>query len=410
MNILQVNKFFYIRDGTSRYFFNVSELLRKYGHVVSFFSMKHPKNKPCRQSKYFVSNISFEKNKLSDPLKIVTRIFYSFEARNQIKKLLDKMNIDIAHIHSIYHHISPSILVEIKKRKIPIVMTVHDYHLIAPNYLLFHNGKICEVTKPSKYYKALFHKCVRNSYIASLAEFIEKYINNLFNWERNLIDIFITPTNFVKGKLIEYGFSKDKIVVLPLFIDYKNYKPNYHPGKYILYFGGLYEQKGVEFLIKVMENLPKIPCLIVGDGSERNRLQNIIKKEKINNVELLGHIEDSKLIELVSNSCFTVMPSKWFEGFGLVNLEAHACGKPVVASQIGGIPDVVEDGVTGFLFKPGSIEDCMEKIQKIWNNPSLVKKMGRNAREKTERDFSPEDHYKKLLEIYQLATKKNKLD
>lgn len=402
MNILQINKFFHVCDGTSRYFFNVSDLLLKHEHKVLYFSMHHALNKTYNLSKYFISNVSYRENIFINTFKIFSRMFYSFEARNQIKRLLDTVNIDVAHIHSIYHHISPSILLELKKRRIPIVMTVHDYHLIASNYLLFHNNQICEITKPSRYYKAIIHKCVKNSYIASFAEVMEKY---LFNWDKTLVDFFIVPSEFVKKKILEYHFPREKIVVLPHFIDSSRYRPNYKNQEYILYFGRLYSEKGLDTLLKVIRSLSSISFKIVGQGPEEKKIKDFIGEYRIGNIELLGYQDENRLISLISNSLFTILPSKWYEGFGLTILESYTCGKPIVASRIGGIPEVVEDGITGLLFEPGNLEDCISKIQKLWNNPGLVKEMGRNARSYAQTKFSPEAHYRGLMRIYQKAIK-----
>ena len=213
MYILQINKFFYIRDGTSRYFMNVSKLLMRKRHNLSYFSMKDPRNFLSKYQDYFISNISYRNNIFSNIIKIFKRIFYSKESRYKISKLFDDTKVNIVHIHSIYHHISPSILFEIRRRNIPIVMSVQDFHIIAPNYLLFHNQRICEITKPDKYYKALIHKCVKDSILASITEVTEKYLQNIFGWERTLVDLFIVPTNFIKDKLIEYGIIKSKYLV-----------------------------------------------------------------------------------------------------------------------------------------------------------------------------------------------------
>lgn len=409
MKILQINKFYYYRDGTSRYFLNLSDLMTKNGHRIYSFSMHHPHNKYSNQSSNFVSNISFGKDNYINPIKVVQRMFFSSEARRKMKLLLDTYKVDIAHIHNIYHHISPSILIELKKRKIPIVMNVGDYHLISPCYNLFHNGKICEATKPNKYYKALFHRYVNNSFLATMAEVVEKYFHKILINEENIIDLFITPTKFMKKKLIEYKFSENKVTVLPHFINYKKYLPQYNPGDYIIYFGGLYEHKGLNLLLEVINDLPLITFYIVGTGTLKEELMTRIIKNKIKNVKLLGYLKDTRLKNLIMNSRFTIVPSIWYEGFGLVILEAYACGKPVIASRIGGIPEVIKDGKSGLLFEPGNIDDCKNKILKLWNNPKLVSKMGIYARKLVETNFNPEDHYQKIMKIYKMAIKNNKL-
>src|SRR3989338_2201831 len=242
MRILYINKFFHILGGVERYFFDLAELMKNQGHEIAFFSMKDERNKKVRWSKYFISNVSFEDKSINGRMRFLKRIFYSQEARQKISQLLDYFEPDIVHLHDIYHHISPSILLEIEKRKIPIVQTLGNYHLVSPNYNLFHDGKICEVIKKKRYYNAILHRCVKKSYLSSSIEVLEKYFHGKYINEEKLISKFISPSRFLKDKLIEYGVAKDKIVTIPHFV-----KDNYYEFKglrpYILYFGRLEEEK-----------------------------------------------------------------------------------------------------------------------------------------------------------------------
>lgn len=403
MNILQINKFYHIVGGSSRYFFDISKLLEDKGHSLGYFSMKDEKNLLTKWSKYFVRNTSFEKLELNRLPRILTRMFYSIEARRNISELLDHFKPDIAHLHSIYHHLSPSIILELKKKNIPIVQTLHDYHLISPSHTLFHNGRICEITKKTSLWKAIFHKCVKNSYSASFLEVLEQYFHHFMGIYTKNVDIFITPSLFMNNKLVEYGISKDKIQVLNNFCDYRKFTPTYNPGSYILYFGRLSPEKGLIFLLEVMEKLPQIRLNIVGKGLQKAELKEKAKSRGLNNVMFIEHQSGESLRELIYNSRFTITPSECYETFSLASLESFASGKPVVASRIGALPEIVKDKETGFLFEAGNAEDCVNKINKLWNNPILCRKMGRNARGYVEKYFSPEDHYEKMIGIYKKA-------
>jgi len=191
MRILQVNNHHRIVGGTERYYFDLSQLLIKHGHQVAHFSMHHSDNKPSKFNKYFVSHFSFEHAKKRDNLKVFSRTLYCFESKRKINTLLDKFRPDIVHIHNIYNHISPSILPEIKKRNIPIVQTVHDYHLLGPNPSLFHSGEICEIYKQG-FCKPFFHKCVGNSYLASAITSLTLYLHTMFRIYQKSIDLFST--------------------------------------------------------------------------------------------------------------------------------------------------------------------------------------------------------------------------
>lgn len=410
MKILQVNKFYHIVGGTSRYFFVVSKLLENKDHQVAYFSMHDKKNKSTRWSKYFVSNLPFERVNYKNGLKVIGRMIYSVEARRKISKLLDEFKPDIAHIHNIYHQVSPSILLELKKRGIPIVHTVGDYHLISSHHNnLFHNGTICEVTKIKRFYNAIIHKCVKNSYLASFAEALEQYFHYMFGFYANNVDLFIAPSIFLAQKLYEYGIPKEKTVILPYFVDYNKFTPKFTYGDYILYYGRLYPEKGLSFLIDIMKHLPNINLKIVGRGPEGKRLKYKIKKYRLKNASVNStFVPDGELRRLIHNSRFTVFPSQSLETFGISLLESYASGKPVVASKIGALSEIVKDGKTGFLFKSGNMEDCIEKVKKLWNNPSFYREMGKNAREYVENHFGPEEHYEKLMDIYKMAIAKHR--
>ncbi len=385
-----MNKFYHIVGGADRYFMELTRLLASRKQNVSVFSTKNARNLKNNLEKYFVSDISFLEDNL---LKIFGRFIYSLEAKNKIAQLLDNYNFDIVHLHNIYHHISPSIIPEIHHRGIPIIQTIGDYHMISPNYFMFHNDAICEITKKNKYYKAIFHRCVKDSYLKSFLEVLEKYIHKFLLREINYINCFIAPSIFMKNKLVEYGISSKKIIYLPYFINGNEYKPNYNGGNYILYFGRLSPEKGLNILIKAMGLLPKINLIIAGKVSSEYSSQ-------FNNIKYVGFQDGVKLKRLIAESRFTVLPSIWYEVFGISILESFASGKPVIASNIGGIPEIVKDAYNGLLVNPGSVDDLVKMIDKLWNNLELCRRLGKNARVYVEEYFGVEKHYEKLMKVY----------
>ena len=253
MRILLINSHHKILGGSERYYLNLSNLLKSRGHKVAHFSMLDRGNFPTKWSKYFVSHINLTKNTPKDFIRKIFRMPYSFEAKNKINILLDKFRPDIVHINNIYYYISPSILGEIKKRGIPIVQTVHDYQLISPNTILFYNGKVCEVTKKDRYYKALENRW-RKPYVATIMSVITIYIQYFFKFFEKNVDYFITPSIFMKNKLLEYGFKTKNIVHLPNFTNFSSFKSKFTKklitNRYVLFFGRLDEPKGVLFLLR----------------------------------------------------------------------------------------------------------------------------------------------------------------
>lgn len=404
MRILQINKFYHIVGGVDRYFIEVSRLLEKKGHQVAIFSMDDKRNLKSVWQKYFVSNISFEDSDIRHGLKILLRMFYSFEARRKISLLLDNFKPDVAHVHQIYHQISPSILMELKKRKIPVVHTVGDYHLISPHHNnLFHHDHICEASKVHRYYQSFLRRCVKSSYLASLAEGLEQYLHYLSGIYQNNIDIYIAPSKFMEKKLVEYQIPEDKTVTLPYFINYEDYSPDYSGGDYILYFGRLYPEKGLKFLVEAMADLPKIKLKIAGSGPMRSQLKNMIRTGALKNIEMVDKFLSERELRVLIKKCrFTVFPSESYEIFGISILESYALGKPVLASRIGAMPEIIKDCQTGILFDTSHKADFQKKLIKLWQNPRLSQKMGQNGRQLVEDVFNSDKHYLELMEIYKL--------
>lgn len=390
--------------GAERYFFDLGNLLESKGHDVACFSTSAKGNQKSIWDKYFIQKLDFNKKSFKNSINKFPKIFYSFEAKQKISLLLDKFKPDIVHLQNIYYYISPSILSEITKREIPIIQTVHDYQLISPSVVMYHDGAICEITKKTKFYKAILHKCVKCSYLATLMSVITLYFQNINNFYEKSINIFITPSVFMKQKLAEHGFDKNKIINLNNFVEIskmslrKTFKE-----KYVLYFGRLCEAKGIFFLLGAAKELSNIKFKIAGnfeDESVKTKVFEIIREKKIKNVEFLGFKTESELRKTISQSLFVVVPSLWYENQPYSILESFAQGKTIVASDIGGIPEIVKNKKTGLLFSPGDSNDLAGKIRLLWNNPELAGKLGREGLKTVKNKFNPEVHYKEIMTIY----------
>ncbi len=412
MKILQINNHHKIVGGAERYYFDLSALLQKKGHEVAFFSTKESGALETRWQKYFLSKIDYKRRGAGQTFRKLGRVFYSLEAKKQINLVLDRFKPDIVHIHNIYYYISPSILYEIKRRGIPIIQTVHDYQLITPSINFFHNGKICEISKPHRFYKVILHKCVHNSYPDSLIATVTEYIQVYLNLFKNNVDIFLAPSLFMKKKLTEYKFGGKEIIHQPYFTTFSTglIPVKKTKEKYVLFFGRLVEEKGVLFLLDLAKRLPSVTFKLVGKFStpkfKKDVLYNI-RHNSIKNITLLQHKGGADLEKIISDSCFVIAPSLWYEVFCISILESNSFGKPVIASRIAGIPEIIKDNKTGILFDTGNIEDCMKKVLLLWNNPSLVKRLGKNAKKFVEVEFGPEKHYKKIMQIYNKALNKS---
>lgn len=402
MRILQINKFFYRRGGSETYFFDLIKLLEQHGHEVVHFSTVRPQNFDSPYHEFFVSEINFEKREgLIRDLGKFSRSLYSLEAKNKLEKLILKTRPEVAHLHNVSHHLSPSVLSVLKKHKIPVIQTLHDYQLICPNFKLFTEGKICERCKKYRYWNAVLHKCVHDSSLESLAEGLEMWFHGACKFYENGVCYFVTPSRFLKEKLEEWSVTKkSKVVNIPHFIDASNYVPRYEPGDYAIYFGRLVKEKGLDMSVEALAGTD-VRLKIVGSGPERKKLELQVTSYKLQEkVEFVGYKSGKELHDLIRESKFVILPSIWYENYPMSLLEAGALGKAVISSQLGGISEIIEDGKNGLLVAPGIVEDLRKKILQLWNDDVLCKRMGEQARELVEKRNSPEEHYQKIMELY----------
>lgn len=405
LKILQINKYYYLKSGSERYMFNVSSLLQNHGHKTIPFAMKHEKNINTEYSKYFVENIDYDKvikGKINKKIVAGIKTIYSGEAKNKLLKLLEKEKPDVAHIHKISNTLTPSILYALKEKTVPTVLTLHDYRIICPNYNLYNpnSSTICEACKTHEYFNALIKKCQKSSYLAGLNIALESYLYHIMSTYVNTIDLFISPSKFVMHKVIEFGIPKERVVFIPHFVRSDQYTPNYVNSNYILYFGRVEKHKGVKTLIEAVKNIGDLKLFIVGEGAFRTELENYVKSKGVKNVSFLGFVEEDRLTKLIRDCLFTVVPSEWYEPFGFTVLESFASGKPVVGANIGGISELVKNGLTGILFRSGDSRDLENKIRNLINNKDLVLEMGKNARDIAEKEYNANLHYEMLMKAY----------
>lgn len=400
VKVLAVNKFYYIKGGSETYFFTLNNMLKKDGIEIIPFSMKDNKNFKCKYSDFFVNNIDYWNMNLKEKIINAFKIPYSFESQIKIKKLIELTNPDIAHLHIFQHQLTPSIIHEIKRHNMKIVNTIHDLKVICPNYKMLNRNGVCEECKDGRYYKCAKNKCMKNSRMNSIVAMNEAYINKFIK-SYDYIDKFICPSRFYMKKLNEFGIDKTKLVCIPNFIDESKYEYSSKEEDYFLYVGRLIEEKGIEMLVEAMKSINNGNLVIAGTGPLKDKLYEKIRKNNISNVKMTGFLDSSKVKELLSRCRFLVIPSIWYENCPMVVLEAMACGKPVIGSDMGGIPELVMDNVNGLIFKNNDINDLIKKINYMNENKKMRFKMGQEGREMVERIYNKDKHVQKIKEIYE---------
>ncbi|PJA88393.1 MAG: hypothetical protein CO139_03370 [Candidatus Moranbacteria bacterium CG_4_9_14_3_um_filter_36_9] len=396
MKILEINKFNYRKGGTESHFLELVQLLKSHGHEVAVFSMENKKNDFSPWKKYFVSYVGYNKgDTLIQKINGLCRMFYSIEARQKIKKLLNDFQPDIVHIHNIYHQISPSILTEIKKRGIPIVMTVHDYKIISPNYLMtWPDGTL---QKPSEltFWNFVLGKGFKNSYRDSLLVFLETQWHRWLKIYEKNIDLYISPSNFAKEKLVAGGIPENKITVLPHFFPENKYSEKMAidiPERYVFYFGRLAKNKGVEEVIEIFKNRKNCRLYMAGEKEAD------LEIPKTENIKYLGWLRERELDRYIKNSLFVVSTSRLPEVFGLVALESIKNGKPFVAYNSGAYSEIITHNRNGFLGQTKA--ELQSFIDTLEEDEGLRILFSRNALKDAD-NFKADNYYKKLTKIFE---------
>lgn len=397
MKVLLINKFFFSFGGTETAFFQTAELLRERGHEVIFFSMSHQKNRESRQAAHFVSRVDFEEMRgLRELFRGARRILFGGEPRRKLDELLRLEKPDVAHLHNIYHHLSPAIIATLKRHGVPVVMTLHDYKVVCPDYKLFVRGAVCERCRGRRFYWCVLKKCVKDSRLKSLLCAVEVALHRRYYEE---IDALVAPSRFMMAKMADMGFPKP-CRLIPNAVRLPAAAPAATGGPpLVLCFGRLVEEKGIRLLIEAMKGVPA-ECLIVGNGPLKEELRKLAAGSPQARVRFLDHRPFSLLEPIVRRAAMVVVPSIWYENNPFSIIESFSLGVPVVAARIGGIPEMVIDGETGMLFAAGSSAECREKIMLLLRDPELGRRLGGQARLHLERHCHPDRHCEKLLGLY----------
>jgi glycosyltransferase involved in cell wall biosynthesis len=406
MNILVINWTWYPSGGDWTYVENVVNLYQQKGHTVIPFSMKDDRNFATPYSKYFIEHIDYKKinpHSISAGLKVVAKSIYSTEAQQNLERLLNDVKVDFAHINVIHHYLTPTILKVLKKRKIPIIWTLHEYTPICPESTFISHGQICERCFGGAFYNCVTHSCKKGSYLASTVAALENYVHSYLNYYA-YVDHYICPSEFLYTKFKQFNFFKDKLVQLYHGYDYTEINaaaaaPKTTGEKYIVFTGRLEKIKGAHTVLKAMKDCADIRLKIVGDGTQEAELKQYKETNKLNNVDFLGKRTKQETLRIINGAEFLICASEWYEVLGFTVVEAMALGKPVIGSAIGAIPEMVIDNVTGLLFEPANYSKLAQLIKKLYVDEELINQMGRNAKLHINQLIDTEKHFEGLQKL-----------
>ena len=395
MRVLLINKFHYQKGGAERAYFDTAHILAENGHQVAFFSMVHPENLETPWSRFFVSQVDYHDAgaSLGTKLQAAGRILWNREAAEKLEALIEAFKPEVAHLHNIYHQLSPSIIWTLRKHRVRIVMTLHDYKLISPNYSLLVQGRIWDHTSGIQ---GILDRAVQDSYLKSGVCAVEKWLHSLIRSFRK-VDAFIAPSRFLIEKFRASGFSYPITHVVQPIQPFPA-TPENLGGEHFLYIGRLSEEKGVTTLIDAWESLQGAATLkIIGTGPEEPILRE--RARSIPGIEFLGYQTGAAWESALRGAKALIVPSIWYENMPYVILEALSRGKPVIATRLGGMPERIHEGKNGWLFEPGQPKDLVRAIQSCLLHPNSNELAW--AAYESVKDARPEAYYQALLSIYQ---------
>lgn len=359
---------------------SMGTMMKAHGHQIYFY---RPSTAPHQQG-------------LTSKINMFLAGLYSWQGIREIKKTLKREHPDVINIHNLYPFISPAALFTCKSAGIPVVMTVHNYRLMCPTGLFLRDGRPCEhCLRHRNEWGCIRFNCEKNGF-KSIAYALRGYVARKTGAYQQNVDHYVCLTAFQKIKLIEAGFDAEKISVIP------NSAPPLQPfppilGDYIAYAGRLSSEKGWDMLLSIARRHPELPVKVAGFLQDPGLLDLVPP-----NVHFSGYLDQPALQDFYRNARFLVMPSRCYEGFPLVALEAMSMGKPVIAPDHGGFSEIIGKGphAVGRLFPPGNVADLEAAILKCWNDEDLVRELSRRCIEKAKTTYSAEAIYRQWHQLF----------
>ena len=388
-----------MRGGSEKVFFETQTLLANAGHTTIPFVAQADDNLASPYSSYFPRAINNDGLGIRD----IPGYIHNRHAASALDKLLSEQGpIDIAHLHIYYGRLTASILPVLRKHRIPVVQTLHEYKLACPTYTLERNGTLCDDCIHGSTLNLLKHRCKNGSFAHSAVVLAEHWFSRL-QGATQLVDHFICISDFQLEVMKRAGIPAEKMTRLHNFVNVDEFHPVAASEKedYLLYFGRIEQLKGVPTLVEAAKKTGS-KLKIAGTGSWEPQLQSAIQGH--DNIEALGFVGGSDLSQLVARAKAVIVPSEWHEPFGLTVIEAKASGTPVIASNRGGIPELIRNEVDGLLFRAGDIDELSRKIQKIYCMDTTL--LGVNARKDCLERFSSPAHSENLIKIYETTMRR----
>jgi glycosyltransferase involved in cell wall biosynthesis len=409
MRILVVNKFWYRRAGLERVMFDEIAWLEAAGHEVAHFSTQHPENEESPWADYFVPYLELGPGCSLSPRNqalAAARMFWNGEAARRFRRLLANFRPDVVHAHGIHRQISPSVLVEARRAGVPAVQSLHDYHPICAAGDLLRGGRhSCDPPRCGgvNVLPCLLHRCVQRNLAKSTLAAGELLWRRWVLSSETLVDTFISPSHYLASVVAAAGLRSTPIYVLPNAIPPRVAPATTPAGDFFVYAGRLSREKGLNTLMRAVK-LAGVRLLVAGDGPLRDHLA----ATKPSTVTMLGRLDGPAVDDLLTRCRAAVVPSEWVENAPMAVLEPMSLGRPVIASNIGGIPEQIRDGVEGILTRPGDELELAAALRLLADDDALAARLGRAGATRTVSAFDPTRHTEGLVRVYGSAVARSR--
>lgn len=382
--ILIVHNYYQVSGGEDTVVANEKKMLEDNGHEVYMYT-RH--------------NNEIKSMGILGKLRLAFETIYSFKTVKEIKKVIRENKIDIVHVHNTFPLISPSVYSAANDCGIKVVQTIHNFRLLCPAATFTCNGGICEKCLSGGLKFSVKNKCYRNSRVHTFIVALMLKINRIIG-SYNKVSKYIALTQFSKQKL-EILIPKDRIAIKPNFMDRKTEETiMINDRKYFMFLGRVDNLKGIDILLDSWKNIKEEKLIIVGSGPEENRVKNYIYDNKIQNIDFLGYMNKEEAIDILSRAKALIIPSQWYEGLPMTLVESFSMNIPVIASKLGNLENLVNDGVNGLLFEFNDKYDLINKVNKVRNDKEFALKLSMGAKESFEELYSEKVNYKILMNIY----------
>lgn len=398
MRVLFANKFLYPRGGSETHLLGLADALGGRGHEITFFGTHDERNVTPSDRTTTVPATDYAVRGVISRLRQFGRMLFSATAYRCVHDLVARSRPHVAHLHNIYHQLSPSVLVALRRSGVPCVLTAHDYKLVCPSYSLHDGRSECFACRGHRYWNLLARGCSRRGVAGDVALAVEAYAHHFFRVYQRCLDAVIAPSRFLRDRLVEGGYDADRVVVLPNAIGVREFRPRPEPGDYMLCVGRLSYEKGLPTLVDAAKQARDVPLWLVGDGPLRGELER--RAADAPHVRFLGARPASGVRELMRGCRAVVLASAVPENCPLSLLEAFASAKPVIATQVGGVPELFSGGAHGLTVPPGDADSLAAAMHQLWNDPDLCYHCGVEARRRAEADHDIEDYVTRIEAIY----------